>query len=172
MKNVEQLVKNILQTTNETKNKITYDIIEGIDNRLSQRGTITPKQGVWLLNKIFREDMHLPADYITKVENGGIAEQQEAYTTIKTALDDGKMPVDINKKAKAEMPSAKPIKPALEIINDLKDKFAEQRKLNESVQKVSGISIAARRGIVETAIRIMIEDGINLPNHIRDDYLK
>jgi hypothetical protein len=169
MKNTEQVVKTILQTTPTTK-QITYDIIEGIDGRLSSRGTITPKQGVWLLNRIFRDDIHIPGDFITKIENGGTPEQQEAYAKIRTALQDGVMPTTETEKEEVVKVAAN--KQPLEIIDDLRTKIKEKNELNNSIQKVSGISPAARRGIAEAGIRIMIEDGIDLPKHIIDTYLQ
>tara|TARA_A100001201_G_scaffold132224_1_gene118743 strand:+ start:844 stop:1359 length:516 start_codon:yes stop_codon:yes gene_type:complete len=171
MKNTEQVVKNILQTTNKS-NQITYDIVEGIDGRLSQKGTITPKQGVWLLNKIFREDMHIPADFMSKVENGGIPEQQEAYSKIRTAIQDGVMPKDDNSVATTDGKTAPAVEKPLVILEKLKERQAEKNALNNSTPKVSGISIAARNGIVETALRILIEDGVDLPKHLIDEYLK
>ena len=131
MKNTEQVVKNILQTTNKT-NQITYDIVEGIDGRLSQKGTITPKQGVWLLNKIFREDMHIPADFMSKVENGGIPEQQEAYSKIRTAIQDGVMPKDDNSVATTDGKTAVKVEPPLVILEKLKERQADKNALNNS----------------------------------------
>ena len=165
MKNTEQVVKNILQTTNKS-NQITYDIIEGIDNRLSERGTITPKQGLWLLNRIFRDDMHIPGDFLSKIENGGIAEQQEAYAKIKNALENGEMPTTSvePKPAVAETPKKDP----QTVIDDLRDKLVRERELKEKY-KVDNID--PKTVVIESALRMLLGDGWDLPKELVKKYI-
>ncbi len=73
---------------------VTANILDGIKSRLLDRGTITPKQAQWLVERIAKQQSISDAfaeEIMSVLEKGTLKDQKVAEQTVKTVLVDNKI---------------------------------------------------------------------------------
>jgi hypothetical protein len=73
---------------------VTANILDGIKSRLKDRGTITPKQAQWLVERIAKSQSISDAfaeEIMSVLEKGTLKDQKTAEQTVKTVLVDKKI---------------------------------------------------------------------------------
>tara|TARA_R100001460_G_scaffold45472_3_gene82655 strand:- start:783 stop:1175 length:393 start_codon:yes stop_codon:yes gene_type:complete len=70
-------------------NLVTANILDGVKDRLKKKDSITPKQALWLLEKIKKDQAvtkSMAAELMSVMESGGLDDQKLAERTVRKEL--------------------------------------------------------------------------------------
>ena len=86
-------LKQFIESKGQEKlNFTSKSILDGIQERLEDSNSITPKQALWIIELLDKAKQKMPLnlnnDILAAVERGSLAEQKEAERTVKNRLRD------------------------------------------------------------------------------------
>jgi len=81
-------------------NMVTASVVDGITARLTGKGTITPKQALYLIEKYKKQHTTLPVSFGTEIlvsmEKGGTQDQQIAEKKVRQELETKKVEANVS----------------------------------------------------------------------------
>ena len=88
-KSIPLLEQFFTELAEKKHNLVTANILDGVKDRLKKKDSITPKQALWLLEKIKKDQAvtkSMAAELMSVMESGGLDDQKLAERTVRKEL--------------------------------------------------------------------------------------